>query len=76
MGGGEITVEFVIEASATIAENKVNGLEDSTGSKMIKQLPQEKLDEIKRCFQDRLMELEDTTSSWKIVKVIFSRRTR
>ena len=57
MGGGEITVEFVIEASATIAENKVNVLEDSTGSKMIKQLPQEKLDEIKRCFQDRFMEL-------------------
>ena len=38
----EITIELVLKARAKMADNKVNGPEDSTVSEMIKQPPQEK----------------------------------
>ena len=59
----EITIELVLQARAKMADNKVNGPEDSTVSEMIKQPPQEKKYEITRCFQDRSVELEEAQSS-------------
>ena len=41
-----------------MAEDRVNGPEDSIVTEMIKQLPQEKLYDIARCCQDRFMGLE------------------
>ena len=51
----EITIDLVFQARAKMAENKVNGQKDSVVSEMIKQLPQEIIHEITRCFQERLM---------------------
>ena len=36
----------------------------------MKQLPQEKIYEVARCFQPRFMALEDAPSSWRIVKLV------
>ena len=41
---------------------------------MIKQMPQEKIYEITRCFQDRFRELEDAPRSWKSVKLVLLRK--
>ena len=57
-----------------MSENKVNGPEDAVVSEMIKQLPLEKIYIIKRCFQERLMGKMEAPSSWKIVKLVFSRK--
>ena len=54
-----------------MSETTVNGPEDSTVSEMIKQLPQKKVYEITRCFQDRFVGLDDAPSAWRIVKLIF-----
>ena len=39
----EISVDLVLQARAHMADNKVNGPEDSVVSEMIKQLPSEKI---------------------------------
>ena len=52
----ENTIDLVRQARAKMAENKVDGTEDSCVSEMIKQLSQEKIYEITRCFQKRFME--------------------
>ena len=41
-----ITMDLVLQARATMSENSVNRPEDSVASKMIKQLPHEKIHEI------------------------------
>ena len=41
---------------------------------MIKQLPMSKIIIIKRCFQERFMGQMEAPSSWKIVKLVFSRK--
>ena len=69
----QITIDLVLQARAKMAENKVNGPEDSIASEVIKQLPQENFLEITRCFQDRCMELEEASSPWAIVKLVFLR---
>ena len=53
----EITIDFVIQARGKMSENKVNGPGDSIVSEMIKQLPQEQIYEITRCFQNRFFGL-------------------
>ena len=72
--GAEITVDLVLQARAKMSENKVNGPEDAVVNEMIKQLPMEKIYIIKRCFQERLMGQMEAPSSWKIVKLVFSRK--
>ena len=67
----EITVDVVLQAKAKMSENKVNGPDDVIVSEMIKQLPQEKVYEVTRCFQQRFMGKMDATNSWKIVKLVF-----
>ena len=57
-----------------MSENKVNGPEDVVVSEMIKQLPQEKIYEVTRCFQQRCMGQMDAPNSWKIVKLVFLRK--
>ena len=42
-----------------MAEERVNGPEDSFVKDVIKQLPQEQLPEITWCFQDHVMDLEE-----------------
>ena len=59
----EISTDLVLQTRAKISENKVNGPEDSIASEVIKQLPEENIYEITRCFQDRFEELEDAPSS-------------
>ena len=49
----EITIDLVLQARAKMSENKVNGPEDTVASEMIKQLPQEKIYIITKCFQER-----------------------
>ena len=50
---------LVLQARAKMAEDESQRAEDSIVSVMIKQLPQEKTEEIRRCFQDRFMVLKD-----------------
>ena len=47
-----------------MAEDKSQRAEDSIVSEMIKQRPQEKNEEIRRCFQDPFMVLKDAPSVW------------
>ena len=47
----ELQVDLVVTARAKMAEEKVNGPEDSFVTETIKQLPQEKMYEITNCFQ-------------------------
>ena len=56
------------------SENKVNGPEDATVSEMMKRLSLGKIYAITRCFQERFMGQMDVPSSWKIVKLVVSRR--
>ena len=49
----EITVDLVLQARATMSDNKVNGPEDAIVSEMIKQLPWEEIYTITKCFQER-----------------------
>ena len=70
----EITVDMVLQARAKMSENKVNGPEDVVVSEMIKQLLQEKIYEVPRCFQHRSMGQMDAPNSWKIVKLVFLRK--
>ena len=51
-----------------MVENKVKGQADSIVSEMIKQLHKKQFYDIIRYFQDRMMELEEARSSWKIVR--------
>ena len=67
----EITVDVVLQARAKMSENKVNGPDDVIVSEMIKQLPQEKIYEVTRCFQQRFMGKMEAPNSWKIVKLVF-----
>ena len=46
---------LVPQAQAKMPEDKVDGLEDAIFIEMLKQLPQEKIHDNTRCFQDRLM---------------------
>ena len=54
-GQAEITIDRVLQARANMAESKFNGREDSVVSEMTKQLPQETIHEIARCFQERFV---------------------
>ena len=47
----EMTIDFVLRAKARVSEEKVNGPEDSDVTEMIKELSQEKIYQITRCFQ-------------------------
>ena len=47
-----------------MAEDKSQRVEDSIVSETIKQRPQGKNEEIRRCFQDRFMVLKDAPSVW------------
>ena len=55
-----------------MSENKVNGPEDAVVREMIKQLPQEKIYIITKCFQERVMGQMEAPSSCKIVKLVLS----
>ena len=70
------TVDLVLDTHtrAKMAEERVNDPEDSIVSEMIKQLPQDKLYEMTKCFQDSFMGLEDAPSSWVIAKMVFPRK--
>ena len=57
-----------------MAEDKSQRAEDSIVSEMIKLLPQEKNEEIRRCFQDRFMVLKETPSLWNMVKLVILRK--
>ena len=67
----EITVDLVLQARAKIADNKVNGPEDTVVCEMMKQLPLEKIYTITKCFQERFMGQMEAPSSWKVVKLVF-----
>ena len=56
---GEMTVDLVLQARAKLSDNEVSGPEDALVSEMIKILLLEKIFTIARCFQDRLMLVED-----------------
>ena len=58
-----ITIDLVLQARAKMAEERVNGPEDSIVSEMVKQVPQENMYEITRCFQVRFLGLEEAPSS-------------
>ena len=73
--GAEITVDLVLQGRAKMSDNKVNGVEDTVVSEMIKLLPLENIHTITRCFQERSMGLMEAPSSWKIVKLVFLRKT-
>ena len=70
----EITVDLVLQARAKMSDNKVNGLEDSIESELIKQFPLEKIYTISKCFQERFLGQMQSPSSWKIVKLVFLRK--
>ena len=70
----EIIVDLVVQARAKLSDNKVNGPEDAIGSEMIKRLPFEKIYTIARCFQERFMGQMESPSSWKVVKLVFSKK--
>ena len=70
----EITVDLVLQARAKLSENKVNGPEDAIVSEMIKRLPMEKIYTITRCVQERFMGMMESSSSWKMVKLVFLRK--
>ena len=53
----QISVDLVLQARAQMADNKVNGPEDSVVSEMIQQLPLEKIDVTARHLQERFMGL-------------------
>ena len=57
-----------------MSENKVNGPEDAVVSEIIEQLLSEKIYTITRCFQERFTGQMEAPSSWKIVKLVFSRK--
>ena len=44
---------LVLQARATMSDNKVDGPEDAIVSEMIKQLPWEEIYTITKCFQER-----------------------
>ena len=73
-GEAEITVDLVLQVRSKMSENKVNGLGDAVVSEMIKQLPLDKIYTITRCFQERFMGQLEAPSSWKIMKLVFSRK--
>ena len=66
----EITIDLVLRARAKMSENKVNRPDDAIVSEIIKQLPQEKIFEITRRSQARLVGLEEAPTSWRILKLI------
>ena len=70
----EIIIDVVLQAMAKMSENKVDGLEDTVVGEMIKQLPNEKIYTITKCFQERFMGLTEAPSSWKIEKLVFLRK--
>ena len=57
-----------------MSQNKVNGPADAVVSEMIKQLLQEKIYTLTRCFQERFMGQMEAPGSWKIVKLVFLRK--
>ena len=59
-----------------MSENKVNGPEDAVVSEMIKQLHQEEIYIITKCFQQSFMGQMKAPSSWKIAKLVFFTKTR
>ena len=71
----EITVDLVLQAIARLSENKVNGPEDAIVSVMIKRLPMDKIYIKTKCFQERFLGRMESPSSWKVVKLVFLRKT-
>ena len=69
----EITIDLVLQARAKMSENKVNGPEDAVVSELIKQLLPVKIDIITKCFQERFVSQMQALSSWKSVKIFFSK---
>ena len=65
------TFGLVIRARSRRAEVKVSGPGDSVVAEMIKELLQEKVYEITRCFQARFMGQEGAPGSWGPVKYVF-----
>ena len=53
------SIDLVLEVCAKMAEESVNGSEDSIVTEMIKRFPQKQQHENTRCFQDRFMGLEE-----------------
>ena len=49
--GAETTIDLVLQAREKVSDNRVNGPEDAVVSEMIKQLPQEKIYIITRCYR-------------------------
>ena len=70
----EITIDLVLQTRTMMSENKVNGFADVVVSEMIKQLLQEKIYVITKCFQERFMCRMEAPSSWKIVKLFLRKR--
>ena len=72
--GAEITIDLILQARTQVWDNEVNGPEDAVVSDMIKQLPQEKIYIIRKCFQERFMGQTEAPSSWKVVNLVFLRK--
>ena len=62
--GAEITLDLVLRARARMVEEEVHGPEDPVVTEMIRELPQEKIFDITKRFQKRLMGEEEAPSSW------------
>ena len=70
----EITVDLVLQARAKLSEHKINGPEDVAVSDVIKRLPIEKIYTVTMCFQERILGLVESPSSWKMVTLVFLRK--
>ena len=68
-------MDLVLQARAKLSDNKVNGPEDAIVSEMITKLPMEKIYIIARCFQERFMGQMESPSSWKVVKLVFLKKS-
>ena len=69
----EITIDLVLQARAKMAENKVNGPEDSIVSEMIKQVPPKILSD-RKMLPRPICGVGGSPSSWKNVRLVFLRK--
>ena len=69
-----MSVDLVLPARAKLSNNKVSGLADAVVSEMIKALPLEKIYEVPKCFQQRVMGTKDSPESCRIVQLFFLRK--
>ena len=71
----QISVDLVLQARAKLSNNKVTGPADAIVSEMIKAVPLEKIYMVTKCSQQRFMGTMEAPDSWKIVQLVFLRKT-